>query len=807
MNALIFSSNRLPRLVNDFTIEQGKIADFKESLEKKYTTEAVFALYLTQDDETYCLRDVSLAANPDIRVILKYIVIDLDREPHEKWENLAEAADIQDVFNHDLGCISYISRAGIRLVFPLSSSINWQAYKEIVNNFNTLFVSKYNQLLKDFKLTIDETNNEWNRLYKLPSIYVPKYKENTYEYNRLIYHEEPFELHEIEELLKSPIISEEDDEEFESDDDQDLDEINYEQPTNVTITMEDKAKALLPIKRKLETYKKGAFDLICSGQVFFSPNTRNRMTFKVVNLITNELFKVLCVPVAPGIIYSILFASIMDTRGETPPGEALAETWQMIVNAHSRVSIQHKETIAKKERLTEFKEKNGLPVLVVKNNTYFVYTIQKTYIITNNVNALPSLLDQAATVTGAEVRNKKGGFLETKELIAAYAKHCNEVVYTMSAEAETIYHEDTSMLFVKARQPFKVEPEYSEEVNKWLYYLSGGDTNKDDYEALLDWLATFLLLDRPTCALYIEGKKGSGKGMLAASLAAFFGVSPITLAEALSNFNEGLLAMPLIVQDEKAPPIKNLSNDLRSIIANSDHRIGVKFSPSASLIACLRVLIIANDSRALPVDTSMTAESLDATVERVRYLQCSEECKEYLTKLGGYEYTKTNDWARTKEFRPGKISRHVAWLIQNRKVNLHGKRFLVESVKTEWHNSLLMSSVRATVIDGLFKGIISSEAASFVVVEKDYIYLCVPEFHKRYSILTGSSKLPEAFELSDHFTQATKVVGHERKYFNGSQKRALKISVASLLEAGKTVNTDYYDDVAQRFKNAKSDTL
>jgi hypothetical protein len=804
MKVLIFPSNKLPRLVNDFTIEKGHLADLKEGLEKKYKTEAVFALYTTQDEETYCLRDVSIAANPEIRILLHYIVIDLDRKPHEKWENLAEAADIQDLFDHELGCTSYISRAGIRLVFALSSTISWQSYKTTVENLNALFSMKYSRILKDFRLEIDESNREWHRLYKLPLIYLPKYKEQTYDYARILYHEEPFELKEIEELLTA---TSEDDDSFEQDDEEDVETTDYEQPTTVDITMEDKAKALLPIKRKLETYKKGSFDLICSGQAFFSAGTRNRMTFKVVNLITNELFKVLNVPVSPAIIYSILFASIMDTRGETPPGEALAETWQMIVNAHSRVSIQHKETIAKAEKLAEFKHGSGLPVLVVKNNTYFVYTKQHNYIITNNVNALPALLDQASVVTGAEVRNKKGTFLETKELIAAFAKHCNDVVYTMAPSAETTYHEDTAMLFVKARQPFNVEPEFSEEIDKWLYYLSGGDTNKDDYEALLDWLATFLLLDRPTCALYIEGKKGSGKGMLAASLAAFFGVSPVTLAEALSNFNEGLLSMPLIVQDEKAPAIQNLSNDLRSIIANSDHRIGVKFSPSASLIACLRVLIVANDGRALPVDTSMTAESLDATVERVRYIQCSEECKEYLTKLGGYDYTKTNDWARTTDFRPGKISRHVAWLIKNRKVNLVGKRFLVESVKTEWHNSLLMSSVRATVIDGLFKGIISSEAACFVVVEKDFIYLCVPEFHKRYSILTGSSKLPEAFEIADHFTQATKVVAHERKYFNGSQKRALKITVASLLEAGKTVNTDYYDEVVSRLKNARPDIL
>lgn len=216
-----------------------------------------------------------------------------------------------------------------------------------------------------------------------------------------------------------------------------------------------------------------------------------------------------------------------------------------------------------------------------------------------------------------------------------------------------------------------LDPSYSEEVDRWLRVLGG-----DQREKLLDWIATVTRLDLPSCALYLFGPKGAGKGMLAEGLALLWGEQPTPIEAVFGSFNELMVKCPLIFADEKlqvnAYDQQGVSGKLRRIVATSSHHLNRKHVSMTHVEGCVRLLLASNNENMLEdaKETNLTREDVEAIAERFLFVRVPARASELLASLGGRRYTR--DWVAG-----GQIARHALWLRDNRRVEF-GSRFAVQ---------------------------------------------------------------------------------------------------------------------------------
>lgn len=228
-----------------------------------------------------------------------------------------------------------------------------------------------------------------------------------------------------------------------------------------------------------------------------------------------------------------------------------------------------------------------------------------------------------------------------------------------------------------------LRPVFHEEVQQWLDLFGGSDPKR-----FLDWLSVITMTTYPVCAMYVHGEPGSGKSMLLQALGAMWGAAPVPFANVTSNFNESMLVSPVISADEElGAGTGDVSGVFRNIIANSSHDIRIKFQANATLHACLRMLIMANETDVLDFKKSLSGRSLEAIVKRVLFIEQGKDPVKYLEALGGRQGG-TSDWAERSPGVPGRIGEHILWLRENRPVKSAG-RFLVEGVMTPWHRQFI----------------------------------------------------------------------------------------------------------------------
>ena len=285
----------------------------------------------------------------------------------------------------------------------------------------------------------------------------------------------------------------------------------------------------------------------------------------------------------------------------------------------------------------------------------------------------PSLLrDLARAPVKLHDVDKNGNALmrPTSRILEDYATSARDVMASISLQKskydikEQVYHE--------AVCPIRrsLVPRAHPEILHWLE-LFGGDV-------LLDWVAGVTMLERPAAALYIKGSPGTGKNVLAHGLAKLWhrGGATDIINVIGSNFNDSLTRCPLIFADEGIPKTDTILTDLRRLIGNDTRDLCRKFMATVSLSGNPRLLITANNDRAL-ADTGaiLGPDDIAAVAQRIRIMTVKgEEAVNYLAGLRnhhGQQYIKA--WVDEDH-----VAQCALWLRENRKINL-SSRFLGSS--------------------------------------------------------------------------------------------------------------------------------
>lgn len=240
---------------------------------------------------------------------------------------------------------------------------------------------------------------------------------------------------------------------------------------------------------------------------------------------------------------------------------------------------------------------------------------------------------------------------------------------------------------------------YNPLVDEWLHHLGGPLHDK-----LLDWLACFTRISQPVCGLYIQGDPGIGKGMLGQGLAQMTARQKYgKMEQVLEQFQDVLFSTPFIWGDEDATTAsrsqKSVMNTYKKVISGEFDTLNPKGVAAVQIDGYWRALITANTDGFLKMDEDVNEADLGAIVVRTLHIHSdSAACMAFLERIGG-KGTKAGEgtWGWPEHAIPC----HIAWLTKNRVVK-PGRRFLVEGVRTDYHDRL---AVTTAITDAVLRGL------------------------------------------------------------------------------------------------------
>jgi len=288
---------------------------------------------------------------------------------------------------------------------------------------------------------------------------------------------------------------------------------------------------------------------------------------------------------------------------------------------------------------------------------------------------------------------QQGTRLKTpEELVIEYGTVALNVVVDLTAQHA--YFDESSKTLVEAPRPIRAKAREHKDVDAWLRVFAGSK-----YPRLCQWLAVIVALSEPCAALYLEGAPGVGKSLLAIGLSRIWSDAPAALKDTMGNFNDALLACPLVFADEKAPVDERgrvRTDELREFIQSRERSLRRKFRDNATIKGCARIILAANNRNLLQTAEHLTEADIAAIVERIFYIRVSEASAVYLKALKQDAPDTLDRWVAGNA-----IAEHALFLAETLQVP-RTNRFLVAGEASDLTNSLAVGTgLRSSVCQWL----------------------------------------------------------------------------------------------------------
>jgi hypothetical protein len=694
-----------PEQVGRIKRSLGHRVAFDALFAQRYHYDALVAPYFIEGFNASAMPRLTGTAQNQDAVKMGSVWVDIDNPGHQSWGSANEAEEFCTALlaklpdNLSTNCYWYATRAGVRLVWRLAEPVKAKHWR----SWSTQFLS---MLAMDYSIDADQCSVEWSRHYRLPRV-----RRDGVDLDLPcceVGHQQPIAWVPPEDPKNAPHIV--------------PDGADPDQWSSTAPEFDPKRDTYA--KKEYSAVKDSPwYDKLTEGRPLGSPGERHHSIVACVSFLAATIR---CED--PKRLYRLVAPAVVaDTSADAPGLQALWDVcrWvaarqkaerlelegvkQSLLNAVKQKTREHVKGPAAPEKeespdpLNELHNELGIqgkgegaggntssptaynPVtddveqrlVLIKESAHYVLiedTAQyfgpiprdQVYVALRQVS--PNLYDMSFTSKGKKI--PISAFLE------AHARIVASVVARIGEQG--IWYNPTTDQVVEGICTLRedIAPKFDADVQEWLEKLGG-----DNVDRLLDWLATVTDLTWPTCALYIEGPKSVGKGMLAAGVASLWGSKPATWADFTASFNDQLAKVPLVWADEKIPHDRFASQDpsiiLRQMVGNSSFTLRRKFLPSQAVSGALRFLITANDGEALRLYEELNRESYDAVVERIGHIAVRRDAADWLEQQGGRAFTE--DWVSGD-----RIAGHILWLRDTRTVT-RGSRFIVPGWESSHH--------------------------------------------------------------------------------------------------------------------------
>lgn len=161
-----------------------------------------------------------------------------------------------------------------------------------------------------------------------------------------------------------------------------------------------------------------------------------------------------------------------------------------------------------------------------------------------------------------------------------------------------------------------IAPTFDPRADVWLRALGG-----EDYPRLAEWIASCAQasIDRLAAALVLVGPRDTGKSLLASVVARLWGETPCPADSLVRQFNDDLLACPIVLDDEaELFGSRALSTKrFRNLIQQRERRIEAKHRGREKLRGALRFIVSCNAISDLRFRDVSGPDVIDAVADRI----------------------------------------------------------------------------------------------------------------------------------------------------------------------------------------------